>query len=252
MRAKSSRERSVGTALPRVCRASDGELLATTCAPRSEHVAAALTPHALAEPVLLGAMALLGLVRLLGHWGLGSFEQAIGIFRRPACRCGLVDAVRGAVDHLWSPRTQTCIGVGRIIRDDSPNHEDTTVPTHEPASGIRFLKPGSATVDDFERLDLRVGRVLEAELLEGARKPAYKLRIDFGPGGLRQSSAQLTGTYPDPTHLIGRLVVAVVNFAPRRVAGFQSEVLVLGAIAPEGQIPLLGVDPRAEPGQRIG
>jgi tRNA-binding protein len=115
-----------------------------------------------------------------------------------------------------------------------------------------LLAPGSATIADFERLDLRVGRILSAEPLERARRPAYKLRVDFGPGGQKWSSAQLTVTYPDPALLIGRLVVAVVNFPPRRVAGFRSEVLVLGALAPDGQIPLLGVDAGAEPGQRIG
>ena len=115
-----------------------------------------------------------------------------------------------------------------------------------------FLEPGSATIDDFERLDLRIGRILSASPLEGARQPAYRLRIDFGAAGERQSSAQLTRTYPDPASLVGRMVVAVVNFAPRRVAGFRSEVLVLGALGPAGQIPLLGADEGAEPGQRIG
>jgi tRNA-binding protein len=119
-------------------------------------------------------------------------------------------------------------------------------------AGSPFLQPGSATIEDFERLDLRVGRIVSASPLEGARKPAYRLELDFGPGGRKQSSAQLTRTYPEPSQLVGRLVVAVVNFPPRRVAGFRSEVLVLGALAPDGQISLLSVDPRAEPGQRIG
>ena len=126
------------------------------------------------------------------------------------------------------------------------------MPSHANPIEPPFLEPGSAGIEDFERLDLRVGRVLEAELLEGARKPAYQLRLDFGAAGERRSSAQLTTTYPDPAQLEGRLVVAVVNFAPRRVAGFRSEVLVLGALAADGQIPLLGVDDGAMPGQRIG
>lgn len=124
--------------------------------------------------------------------------------------------------------------------------------TLEPSTPAPFAEPGSATVEDFERLDLRVGRILAAEPLEGARVPAYRLHLDFGTGGQKQSSAQITRTYPDPAALVGRLVVAVVNFPPRRVAGFRSEVLVLGALAPAGQIPLLGVDEGAEPGQRIG
>jgi tRNA-binding protein len=112
--------------------------------------------------------------------------------------------------------------------------------------------PGSATVDDFARLDIRVGRILEAAPLESARKPAYRLLLDFGPLGQRRSSAQLTETYPDPRALIGRLVVGVVNFPPRRVAGFESEVLVLGALPADGRIPLLGVDDGASPGDPIG
>ncbi len=123
--------------------------------------------------------------------------------------------------------------------------------SHQPPSEVPFLEPGSASIEDFERLDLRIGRILEATPLDGARQPAYRLRIDFGAAGERRSSAQLTQTYPDPAVLVGRLVVAVVNFAPRRVAGYRSEVLVLGALAPAGLVPLLGVDEGAEPGQRV-
>jgi tRNA-binding protein len=112
--------------------------------------------------------------------------------------------------------------------------------------------PGSATIDDFARLDIRVGRIVEAALLEGARKPAYRLLVDFGAHGRRRSSAQLVGTYPDPAELVGRLVVAVVNFPPRRVAGFESEVLVLGALPADGRIPLLSADVGATPGDPIG
>jgi tRNA-binding protein len=122
--------------------------------------------------------------------------------------------------------------------------------SHSPVDSD-FLEPGSASIDDFGRLDLRIGRILEARPLEGARKPAYRLLLDFGGAGQRQSSAQLAGTYPDPAALVGRLVVAVVNLPPRRVAGFRSEVLVLGALAADGRITLLGVDDGAEPGQRV-
>ena len=115
-----------------------------------------------------------------------------------------------------------------------------------------FLDPGSATIEDFERIDMRVGRIVAVDPFPTARKPAYRLTIDFGPGGRRRSSAQLPSTYPDPASLVGRLVVAVVNFAPRNIAGFQSEVLVLGALPASGLIPLLGVDDGAQPGDRIG
>jgi tRNA-binding protein len=118
---------------------------------------------------------------------------------------------------------------------------------HEP-----FKPAGSATFEEFSRIDMRVGRVLAVEPFPAARKPAYRLTIDFGPGGTKRSSAQLPPTYPNPDALVGRLVIAVVNFAPRNIAGFQSEVLVLGALPRDGSIPLLSVDAGASPGDPIG
>jgi tRNA-binding protein len=115
-----------------------------------------------------------------------------------------------------------------------------------------FLPAGSADLDDWRRLDLRVGRIVAADPFPQARKPAYRLVVDLGPGGRRRSSAQLPGTYPDPERLVGRLVICVVNFAPRRIAGFASEVLVLGALPADGRIPLLSVDDGAMPGDPIG
>jgi tRNA-binding protein len=107
--------------------------------------------------------------------------------------------------------------------------------------------------DDFARVDMRVGRVLSVEPFPEARKASYKLRIDFGPEvEERASSAQLTLTYPDPASLVGRQVVAVVNFPPRRIAGFASEVLVLGAMGDDGNVWLLCPEPEAPIGSRIG
>ena len=110
--------------------------------------------------------------------------------------------------------------------------------------------------DDFARVEMRVGRIVEALPFPEARNPSYRLRIDFGPDlGVRVSAAQLTRTYPDPAALVGRQVVAVVNFPPRRIAGFASEVLVLGAMGegPDaGEVWLLGPDPEAPIGLRIG
>jgi tRNA-binding protein len=110
--------------------------------------------------------------------------------------------------------------------------------------------------DDFARVEMRVGRILEALPFPEARNPSYRLRIDFGPEfGERVSAAQLTVTYPDPEALIGRQVVAVVNFPPRRIAGFASQVLLLGAMGEgedAGQVWLLGPDPEAPLGLRIG
>jgi len=109
------------------------------------------------------------------------------------------------------------------------------------------------TFEEFARTDMRVGRIVSAEPFPEARKPSYRLRIDFGPEiGERVSSAQLTVTYPDPSVLLGRQVVAVLNFPPRRIAGFNSEVLVLGAMGDAGHVYLLAPDPAAPDGLRIG
>lgn len=91
--------------------------------------------------------------------------------------------------------------------------------------------------DDFLKVDMRVGRILSAEPLRGAHLPAYKLRIDFGELGVKQSSARIAAVYA-PEELPGRLVTAVVNFAPRRIAGFLSEVLVLGLNGEAGVVLL--------------
>jgi tRNA-binding protein len=103
----------------------------------------------------------------------------------------------------------------------------------------------ATTIDlsDFERVDMRVGRVLTAEPFPEARKPAYKLRIDFGPLGIRRSSAQLTVHYR-PDELRGRLVIAVINFPPRQIGPVRSEVLVLGVPDPDGAVVLL--EPRID------
>ena len=88
------------------------------------------------------------------------------------------------------------------------------------------------TIDTFAALDIRVGRVLIAAPLAKARTPAYAMTIDLGPEiGLKQSSAQITAGYPEPDALIGRLVLCVVNLPPRRVAGYESQVLTLGVYA---------------------
>lgn len=109
----------------------------------------------------------------------------------------------------------------------------------------------TVTFDDFQRVEMRVGRIVAAEPFPEARKPAYKLRIDFGPEmGIKQSSAQLTALYRRED-LIGRLIVGVVNFPPRRVAGFNSEVLVLGAADAEGAVVLLHPERDLPPGARI-
>ncbi len=108
-----------------------------------------------------------------------------------------------------------------------------------------------ATLEEFERIDMRVGRVLSVEEFPESRRPAWKLEIDFGPEvGVKRSSAQITH-YPREA-LDGSLVVAVVNFPPRRIAGFQSEVLVLGALDDDQGVVLLRPDRDCQIGDRIG
>ena len=105
--------------------------------------------------------------------------------------------------------------------------------------------------EDFEKVDVRVGRVVEAQPFPEARKPSIKLTVDFGTGvGTRKSSAQLTAHY-DPQGLLGRQVVAVVNFPPKRIAGFESEVLVLGVPDDDGEVVLLRPDHEVPVGGRM-
>ncbi len=105
--------------------------------------------------------------------------------------------------------------------------------------------------EDFEKVDIRVGKVVEAEPFPEARKPSVKLAVNFGPGvGVKRTSAQLT-VYYEPEELLGRQVVAVVNFPPKRIAGFESEVLVLGVPDDEGTVVLLAPDREVPLGGRV-
>jgi tRNA-binding protein len=104
--------------------------------------------------------------------------------------------------------------------------------------------------DDFAKVDMRVGRIVAVEDFPEARRPAWKLRIDFGPQlGEKRSSAQITNYTRE--ELEGRLVVAVVNFPPRQIGPLRSEVLVLGAVADDHPVLLLEPDAGSQPGDRI-
>ena len=107
------------------------------------------------------------------------------------------------------------------------------------------------TFNDFLKVDIRVGSILKAETFPEARKPAYKLWIDFGPSiGTKKTSAQITDNYTLP-ELIGRQVLAVVNFPPRQIGPFMSEVLTLGVTDNKGAVTLLGPDKEIPNGERM-
>ena len=112
-------------------------------------------------------------------------------------------------------------------------------------------RPEQIGWDDFARVDIRVGRIIRAEPFPQARRPAIKLWLDFGPEiGERKSSAQITRHY-QPGELIGKQVLAVVNFPPRQIGPFMSEVLVLGLPDDEDQVVLIGPDKPVPIGGRM-
>lgn len=94
------------------------------------------------------------------------------------------------------------------------------------------------SIDDFKKLDIRTGKIIKVDDFPKAKKPAYQLTIDFGPLGVKRSSAQLTKLYTKES-LIDRTILAVVNFAPRKIADFESEVLVLGIVTDDNAVVLL-------------
>jgi tRNA-binding protein len=104
---------------------------------------------------------------------------------------------------------------------------------------------------DFEKVDIRAGTILEAAVFPQARKPAYKLLIDFGPEGIRKSSAQITAFY-QPEELVGRQVIAVINFPPKQIGPFVSECLVLGVYTPDKDVVLLSPLQAVENGAKVG
>ncbi len=112
-------------------------------------------------------------------------------------------------------------------------------------------RPPTISFDDFLKVDIRLGRIVSAEPFPQARKPAYRLTIDFGPAiGVKRSSAQITRHYR-LEDLVGRQVAAVVNFAPRQIGPFMSEVLTLGFPDADGEVVLIGPDVEVANGARL-
>lgn len=103
---------------------------------------------------------------------------------------------------------------------------------------------------DFEKVEIRVGTIISAEVFKEARKPAYKIVVDFGELGTRKTSAQITKRY-SPEEIVGKQVIAVVNFPPKQIATIQSECLIMGAVDGD-EVTLLTVDKPAKNGLRIG
>ena len=129
---------------------------------------------------------------------------------------------------------------------DRPGDQDKLHPNTTKENGLPDI-----SWEDFEKVDIRVGTVVEAEPFPEVSKPSIKLMVAFGPEvGIRKTSAQLTAHY-DPEELMGRQVIAVVNFPPKRIAGFQSEVLILGVPDGNEDVVLLSPDHRVPPDGRM-
>src|SRR5690606_30404411 len=153
-------------------------------------------------------------------------------------------------------------GAGSLLRkqDHRTPHERSVVfpflaekemsPLRRNGKEGRAMQAMQVTYADFEKIEMRVGKVIRAEPFPRARKPAYRLWIDFGALGIRKSSAQITKLYK-PEDLIGRQVIAVTNFPPLQVADFMSEVLVLGVVLKDGEVSLIGPDREVPLGSRI-
>ena len=108
-----------------------------------------------------------------------------------------------------------------------------------------------ATFQDFQKIDIRVGKIIEVEDFPETRNPSYKLKVDFGELGVKVSSAQLTKLY-SKADLLHRQIIAVVNFPPKRIAGFKSEILILGVMKEDGEVILLQPEREAPLGYKIG
>ncbi|AEM72410.1 export-related chaperone CsaA [Allomuricauda ruestringensis DSM 13258] len=111
--------------------------------------------------------------------------------------------------------------------------------------------PNELSWSDFTKVEMRIGTIIEAEIFQEARNPAYKMIIDFGAIGKRKTSAQVTKLYT-PDALLGKQVVAVVNFPPKQIANIMSECLVLGGVVGNGEVTLIQPEREVKNGTKIG
>jgi len=105
--------------------------------------------------------------------------------------------------------------------------------------------------NDFMKVDMRIGTIIEVKEFKEAKNPAYKLKVDFGEIGIRKTSAQITKLY-SPNEIIGKQVIAVINFPPKQIANFMSECLILGAVGEDKEVILIEPDRKTKNGQKIG
>ena len=112
-------------------------------------------------------------------------------------------------------------------------------------------KESLITWNDFTKVEMRVGTILSTEVFKEVRNPAYKLVVDFGEFGTRKTSAQITNLY-EPEELVGKQVVAVINFPPKQIATMMSECLIMGAVGDNKDVTLISPDLKVENGTRIG